>query len=239
MILRKSKYADYAGEDAKKKPEYLGPKSPQSDLAIRNPLEKFAFDYAAHANKMDEFITQYKDMDDAYKMMQGSRTRTSNVPNGLTLDYHIWAMIEADRYNTEHTGEQHNPSARFQDLMTRYIESSGHLSNDDKTAFQDEMDRMTDRVLATIRVLFTTCSNAGSDMLVLQTAFRPTVIAVDEAGQASVPSLCVPITSYDSWEGLFLFGDWKQLHPVILGGAYNEFIKNAECWSAKGSHISC
>lgn len=229
MILKKSKYANYAGEDANKKPEYLGPKSADHDLTIHNALEKIALDYATHANKMDALVTQYENMDEAYKTMQDSRTRTSNVPNGLTLDYHIWAMMEADRYDAEQNDDQDNPSARFQHLLTRYIESDGRFRKDDKTAFQDEMDRMIDRVLASVRVLFTTCSNAGSDMLMLQTTFRPTVIAADEAGQASVPSLCVPITSYDSWEGLFLFGDWKQLHPVTLGGAWNEFVKNAKC----------
>ncbi len=75
--------------------------------------------------------------------------------------------------------------------------------------------------------MFTTCVNADGKLLEDGASFKPTVIFCDEAGQVGLASLCVPLMTFHDWEGLFLFGDICQLEPMILSGAFNEFIRNA------------
>ncbi|KAL8774342.1 MAG: hypothetical protein Q9209_001093 [Squamulea sp. 1 TL-2023] len=64
-------------------------------------------------------------------------------------------------------------------------------------------------------MLFSTLNNIGSqDFEGL--GFKPTVIVVDEAGQASTAALAVPLTQFTTWEALILAGDHKKLRPTVL-----------------------
>ncbi|KAL9071318.1 MAG: hypothetical protein Q9161_004334 [Pseudevernia consocians] len=87
---------------------------------------------------------------------------------------------------------------------------------------------MVTRVLADTSILFTTCSNAGGKLLEDGLSFKPTVIFCDEAGQVGLASLCVPLTTFHDWEGLYLFGDANQLQPMVLSAMVNEFVHNAK-----------
>lgn len=90
-----------------------------------------------------------------------------------------------------------------------------------RMAFEQEYDRWeTD-------ILFTTCSNAGGELLTTDNAFSPTMIFCDEAGQVSIAELCVPLTTFTNWQGLVLVGDDMQLEPTVTSKAFNEFLSNA------------
>lgn len=98
-------------------------------------------------------------------------------------------------------------SIRHQDLplLSRGSAPAGRM------ALQIETDMMTERALAQPDILFTTASNCGGPMLEKSRSFVRTCIFCGEAGQRSIPSLCVPL---DSWEGFFLIGDMQQLEPT-------------------------
>ena len=65
---------------------------------------------------------------------------------------------------------------------------------------EDEFDHMVEGVLAETDILFTTASNCGDSLLKDSRSFVPTVIFCDEAGQISIPSLCVPLTTFTRFE---------------------------------------
>ncbi|KAL9583959.1 MAG: hypothetical protein Q9212_002409 [Teloschistes hypoglaucus] len=73
---------------------------------------------------------------------------------------------------------------------------------------------------------FATLNNSGSESLV-QSGFEPDIIIVDEVGQSSIPSLCVPLTSFGTWKVLMVVGDWKQLQPTVLSKTWNEVVGNS------------
>lgn len=122
----------------------------------------------------------------------------------------------------------YNKSARYLECISHYVRSEGRVNKAERVALQDETDRMVERVLARTDILFTTASNCGGALLSESKSFEPSVIFCDEAGQISIPSICVPLTTFTKWEGLFLFGDVQQLEPTVFSGQFNEFVQNAK-----------
>ena len=64
-----------------------------------------------------------------------------------------------------------------------------------RAAFEQEHDRLVSQVLKETGILFTTCSNAGGELLATDNSFSPRMISCDEAGQVLIPELCVPLTT--------------------------------------------
>ncbi|KAL8801998.1 MAG: hypothetical protein Q9200_006737 [Gallowayella weberi] len=57
--------------------------------------------------------------------------------------------------------------------------------------------------------------------------FKPSVIIVDEGGQSSVASLCIPLTIFTAWRALIVVGDHKQLRPTLVAKEENEASENS------------
>jgi len=154
----------------------------------------------------------------------------------MTLDYRIWEMARADReaapakyeqrrqelghtefarqYAAGETSEAHfDEYAEFRACVKNYIDQNGRLPLVQREQFEAASDKMISRVLAETNILFTTASNAGGKLMGSGASFKPTVVICDEAGQISTPSLCVPLTSFTTWEGMFMIGDPNQLQP--------------------------
>ena len=53
-------------------------------------------------------------------------------------------------------------------------------------------------------------------------------MVVDEIGQASIAALSVPLTSFATWKGLFMFGDQEQLKPTVISVRANEAAEFAK-----------
>lgn len=119
-------------------------------------------------------------------------------------------------------------SRKYRECINNYISKKGFVTKAERTALEDETDALVSRVLSETVILFATASNCGGPLLESSRSFKPTAIFCDEAGQISIPALSVPLTTFDKWEGLFLFGDIQQLEPTMLAGQYNEFAANGK-----------
>ena len=112
--------------------------------------------------------------------------------------------------------------------MANYVGRDGRVSRADKDTLEAESDRMVKRVFSNMNIVFATASNCGGGLLGGEDSFEPTVIVCDEAGQISIASLCVPLTTFTKWEGLILIGDIQQLKPPSFSGQFNEFAADAK-----------
>ena len=252
-ILAKVSYDAYGNKEgeADELPEYAEDKKVGDDPLIRNTLEKLASDYAARENQMKPLMAKYKNVADVYAALEEDPSfKSSNVFLGMALDYRIWELtqedkLEAARLYAEARAElsdkdfddqfaagkvsqdQFDKSFLYRASNAHYVRNSGKITGKERKQFEEESDRMIKRVLADTNILFVTCSNAGGTLLEDGKNFNPSVIVADETGQIGLARLCVPLTTFTDWEGLFLFGDVCQLEPTVLSGQFNEFILNA------------
>ena len=252
--LTKVGFAHYSGKEGEEDqlPEYLGPKEAQDHPAIRNALDKLCMDFILREDYATRMFEKYEDLDEAYKAInEYDGLKQSNAPLGVTLDRRIWELTEADRAQAEvdykaardamtheefterlaggdFTVAHFDKSDEYKRCIKIYIQNKGRISKKDRTALEDASDMMVRRVLAETHILLTTASNCGGPLLTGSHTFVPTVIFCDEAGQISIPGLCVPLITFERWEGLFLFGDIQQLEPTLLSGQFNEFAANAK-----------
>lgn len=170
-------------------------------------------------------------MDKVYaKLQQNYKLRKSDVHVGVTLDFRIWQLTHSDRKaataiyeierarlgqkesarkiaNLEISVDIFDKSALYRRCVANYIDKKGGIPGKTRDQFEAESDRMVSCVLAETNILFTTASNTGGKLIENGASFKPTVIICDEAGQISAPSLCVPLTSSNKWEGASLIGD--------------------------------
>ena len=251
--LSKMSYADYAdipAEQLGNPSEYVEPESAQDNPAIRNALERIVSEFATREKALAACLKQYKDENEAYQAVRKiDTTRKSNVPVAMTLDYRIWEIVDRSRREAEvayekareeigpeefskrfNTGQisldDYDTCAKYRIYMGNYMKKRGKLTRTERTALENEHDRLVSKVLKETDILFTTCSNAGGELLKTDNSFSPTVIFCDEAGQVSIPEMCVPLTTFTEWEGLVLVGDTQQLEPTVTSRAFNEFCNN-------------
>ena len=252
--LAKLAYAQYTGEEgeADKLPEYRRPSEAQDHPAIRNGLDKICMEFATRQEYAEKALKEYDDVNKAHQAIENyDAIKRSNVAAGMTLDYRIWETTQDDMRQAEvdyqeaahgmteeewrirfQSGEisvrNFDKSRIYKESIRNYIDKAGKVTEAEKETLEAEYNIMVGRVLAQTDILFTTASNCGGALLADTDDFEPTVIFCDEAGQISVPSLCVPLTMFKKWEGVFLFGDIQQLEPTALSGQFNEFIQNAK-----------
>lgn len=82
------------------------------------------------------------------------------------------------------------------------------------------------RVLSAANVVFTTCNNSGSDLLMA--GFSPHMVLIDEAGQVNMPSMAIPLTVSPQLLATWYFGDYQQLRPKHFAASFKEFAEAAQ-----------
>lgn len=117
-------------------------------------------------------------------------------------------------------------SLEYRSSLTEYVQKDGKVNRQAKLKFKRLRKEVVIRVLKQTNCVFTTCNNAGSE--IMQLGFSPSFINIDETGQLTIPALANVLTSFKAWLAIMLFGDPKQLLPYLISGRANEFKFNAE-----------
>ena len=172
---------------------------------------------------------------------------TTGVPAGMTLGFWLAELVKEDREKAEalyaaeaakydgpklaewkqhYTIDELNKSANYVRHVEHFIKVEGKLSRSMMRAFNKVRNDMISRVIAATDALFVNCNNAGSK--VVRENLRPTLIFVDEAGQASLPTFCVPLMAFKVWQAVLLYGAPKQLGPTSTAGLASEVSPNAK-----------
>ena len=119
--------------------------------------------------------------------------------------------------------DERDKSADFRKLLKQYRAAEGKLPRQAMKKFIHLRDEVVQRVFEDTDIVFTTCNNAGSELV--QSGFSPEVIWIDEAGQLTMAALANVLTSFKSWRATILLGDPNQLKPFSLSGKANEFAE--------------
>ena len=136
--------------------------------------------------------------------------------------------------------EARDKSFEYREALKKFISVDGRLHRAERERFLVLWGQMMSRVFARVDCVFATCNNAGSDLIKL--GFNPKVLFCDEAGQVTMASLAIILTSFTNWLAVILFGDPRQLRPYSIAGTFNEFRENSKVSSlglldVKNSHI--
>ena len=116
-------------------------------------------------------------------------------------------------------------SARYSALVKLFIERRGSLPKDQRRDLATERATIAGRVLPKMDLVFMTLNNSGSEWI--QDNFDPSVLVIDEAGQAPISLMAVPLTGFRNYKGVIALGDDHQLNPLVLSTGLNEVAQNA------------
>ncbi len=180
------------------------------------------------------FQAQTQDYEKVWTMMQElGEENISDVPMATTLGYHIWGIRQRDWEATQIKWER-----REQLFLAKKDLHGIRLSQNSTllmitTVTSDTSFSMT--VCSIERydtpskpweagIVFATCNSLGNKAMA--EGFDPRIIYCEEVGQTTIPSLCVPLTSFNHWIALLLSGDSTQLEPICLASGMSEVAKN-------------
>lgn len=124
------------------------------------------------------------------------------------------------------TSDERRRFRNYTALAKLYLKQDRNLSRVERDKLTIEWDRVMATVFARLDGVFTTCNNAGSDLI--NTAFKPDAIFCDEAGQLGLAAVGNVLTSLSGWEVVYFFGDPQHFPPFDSAGIYNEFRENAK-----------
>ncbi|KAL8939054.1 MAG: hypothetical protein Q9211_002917 [Gyalolechia sp. 1 TL-2023] len=158
---------------------------------------------------------------DAYKRDYEQVQRFKNLSVKSSIIPYKMTMGVKDE-NTTETAAERNPSKRYADFHADYLEREGRVGAEARKTFWKLRGQMESRVIKSQDVIYTTLNNAYR-----AAEFEPDLILIDEAGQASLPALFVPLTQFTSWKAAILAGDWKQLLPTNQSRRFSELGDNA------------
>lgn len=98
---------------------------------------------------------------------------------------------------------QRNLSFEYRRMLNDHNTKDGDVPRQTLRKFEDERIKLVMRVLRATHVLFSTCNNAGSEVVKL--GYSPSIINIDESGQFTVAALANVLTSLHRLRGLNLF----------------------------------
>lgn len=114
---------------------------------------------------------------------------------------------------------------RYTELVELYVEKNGKLPRHLREEFEYQWMIVMGDVLASLDAVFTTCNNAGSDLL--DVGIKPDAVFCDESGQVNLASFAVVVTSHTGWRVIYIFGDDQQLRPFTQAGRLSEMAEYA------------
>ncbi len=166
------------------------------------------------------------------------KPRGSEVLRRLELSYHFQRVVAKDleaaqkkleelksktsegEWPSLPTLESLNPSHAFRLWHNYFAYKEGLLSCKQMQIYMMLREDMTARIIEEVRAIATTLNTAGDVISAMK--FEASVIIVDEAGQASFPSLFVPLQNIKTWKAVLLFGDPRQLKPWASARKFSE-----------------
>ncbi|KAI4194986.1 MAG: hypothetical protein LQ346_003565 [Caloplaca aetnensis] len=168
------------------------------------------------------------------------KPRGSKVFRSLELSYHFQRVVAKDleaaqkkleelKSNTPESDwpslpklESLNPSHAFRMWHNYFAWKEGILSFKQMQIYMTLREEMTARIIQEVRGISTTLNTAGDVISAMK--FDASVIIVDDAGQASFPSLFVPLQNIKTWKAVLLFGDPRQLKPMVSARGFSEVL---------------
>ena len=148
------------------------------------------------------------------------------------------ADIAAAKANGELPPLEHfHKSSSYLSHLRHYAKQHGALKRDERKKFRQLREDIIERVLKETDILLVTCSTAGSEMVA--NCFQASIVLMDEAGQATMAAMAVPLSTQTRWKALFAIGDTRQLQSTVLSVQAIEVKANAKMsplglWLAKG-----
>ncbi|KAL8933193.1 MAG: hypothetical protein Q9211_005916 [Gyalolechia sp. 1 TL-2023] len=219
-----------------------------------NPIMQRAFDFllAEHLNdvaqweKYSSWAANFADMSATIEHAQNFRNpeRHVGVPYECTLGFHIRRLCgqdlqeatmadaqarkdtKPDEQDNLPTIAERNRSASYLKWQDVFVEQEGQLRGENAKHYFSARREMEQRVIKDVDCLGTTLNNAGSEFA--SVGYNPSIICIDEAGQASFPGFYVPMVAFPAWEALLMFGDPQQLTPTILARSFSEVATMAK-----------
>ncbi|KAL9601437.1 MAG: hypothetical protein Q9219_002503 [cf. Caloplaca sp. 3 TL-2023] len=116
---------------------------------------------------------------------------------------------------------ERNRSQSYEEWFAYFLQKEGRLNREESKYFLSARQEMERRVFKEIDVLIVSLNNSG-----VVEAFDPSILIVDEGGQASWPSLFVPMTTFKGYQAMLIFGDPQQLTPTVMARAFTEGPKS-------------
>ncbi|KAL8654049.1 MAG: hypothetical protein Q9210_001745 [Variospora velana] len=188
-----------------------------------NLLAEFAGDAITEA-EFDDFVGGYTTMRSIQAESEMRRARRPEVPYECTLGYWINTQCKEDEakareeYDQEksrigilHEGEipnvaERNPSDTYNGWKYEFLSREGKLNSEEMKQFRLARQRMEQRAMDGMSILVVTLNSSKSEHTAGM-GFKATAIVVDEAAQASFPSLFVAMTAFPEADGIVMFGD--------------------------------
>lgn len=229
------------------KPDSMSNSEEGTDPRVDEAFSLLMSEHSADLDKYEEFNNfreNFEQMESHVKEAMGSRMRQVHAPYPVTLGYHIKSRYDADleaaqaEYDKEwqetpvterddlKTVAERNPSHSYIQWYNYFLAKEGKLDTNARKHFLSARQEIEERVIHDIDVLVVTLNNAGSDFADL--GFNPSVIIIDEAGQASFSALFVPLVTFKHYKAVLMFGDPQQLAPTILAKGFSENAHNSQ-----------
>ncbi|KAL8659587.1 MAG: hypothetical protein Q9202_007054 [Teloschistes flavicans] len=177
----------------------------------RDSRETFEFDQA---------FERHKDIYGALQSTSRTSIKAPKVPFKDTMGGHISRIIKRDEAEAAASGLP-NPSAEYAKVHRDWVQEQDQVGSEMKKRFLLLREQMEDRVFAEIDCLFTTMNNSGSQDFEAH-GFKPSIIIMDEVGQATLSTTMIPVSKFRSYEAVILAGDWRQLEPTVQAKQSNE-----------------
>ncbi|KAL9599948.1 MAG: hypothetical protein Q9219_003510 [cf. Caloplaca sp. 3 TL-2023] len=247
-IEKSSIFKELAEED---EPDMTKPLPARPTVDVKNdPRVRLAFRDLVAEHAAQEKLLQFQDDFNAYKFdynqVQDFANRDSKVtaiPFEMTLGGQIFEIMKEDRVKAEAeydaelkrnptaedipSASDRNPSKRYSDFYELYIEQEGRVDPETSKTFFKPRAQMEERAYKRANCICSTLTNVRAQLTLIKSA-KPTIIIVDEAGQATLPALFGPLTAFTSWDVLILAGDWKQLLPTIQAKKASEVADTSQ-----------
>ena len=153
----------------------------------------------------DAEMTAYKsdkmDAAELDRLRQSGEYRTEAELVALGQDPLDDAEIAARQADGRIPSQQsRDKSFEYRQSLRAYIEKNGKVTKQAKRKFRRLREEVVLRVMKATHILFTTCNNAGSEIMRL--GFSPKFINIDETGQLTIAAFAKVLTSFTGWEAL-------------------------------------
>ncbi|KAL9577439.1 MAG: hypothetical protein Q9212_006364 [Teloschistes hypoglaucus] len=174
-----------------------------SNVSIRNPELCFQDTMAGHIWRITT------------RDMQIAEVLSTKDQDTFTCETEIYSTID-----------KREISAEYDKLHHDWIQQRRNVDIGMKKHFLRLRAQMENRVFSELDCMFTTMNESGAQDFE-KFGFKPTVIVIDEGGQASLSATCIPLTNFHSYEAIIVAGNWWHIRPKILAREKSEVFNTS------------